>query len=117
MVVCKRCIPPEEIINKLRDEGIYERSLTFRAPYAVLRGQQSIYYVLVHNNEEGRKKILLRMKEDSKKGGENKPDDKYLAMATWKPYIETNWFRAYIGYLPSTGCFHKLRPNFDCDEE
>lgn len=41
MVVCKRCIPPEEIINQLRDGGIYARSLTFRAPYAVPRGQQS----------------------------------------------------------------------------
>lgn len=117
MVVCKRCIPPEEIINQLRDGGIYARSLTFRAPYAVPWGQQGIYYVLVHNSADARQKTLLRMKEDREKGGENKPDDKYLAMAAWSPYVETNWFRAYIGHLPSTGCFKRLPPKYDCDEE
>lgn len=34
MVVCKRCTPPQKIKGRLADEGIYPRSLTFRAPYA-----------------------------------------------------------------------------------
>lgn len=117
LVVCKRCMPPAEIKNQLKDEGIYARSLTFRAPYVVPQGQKSIYYVLMLNTEDERRKILNAMMEDSEKGSKNRPDDKYLAMATWKASIETNWFRVYIGHLPSTGCFHKLPPKYDCDEE
>ena len=117
MVVCKRCFPPKEIINQLENDGIYARSLTLRAPYAVDQGQKDLYFVLVHNSADERRNTLVKMKEDSERGGENKPDDKYLAMAPWRPYIESESFRAYIGHLPSTGCIHRLPPKYDCSAE
>ena len=117
MVVCKRCTPPQKIKGRLADEGIYPRSLTFRAPYAAPQKQKDIYYVLVCNTRDDRNTILNAITKDSAKGGENKPDDKYLAMAAWSPYIETDKICAYIGHLPSTGCFHRLPPRYDCDQE
>lgn len=59
----------------------------------------------------------IRREARTPKTGENKPDDKYLAMAAWSPYIETDKICAYIGHLPSTGCFHRLPPRYDCDQE
>mgnify|MGYP006946815080 CR=1 FL=1 len=117
LVVCKRCTPPQKIKGRLADEGIYPRSLTFRAPYAAPQKQKDIYYVLVCNTRDDRNTILNAITKDSAKGGENKPDDKYLAMAAWSPYIETDKICAYIGHLPSTGCFHRLPPRYDCDQE
>ena len=117
MVVCKRCTPPQKIKGRLADEGIYPRSLTFRAPYAAPQKQKDIYYVLVCNTRDDRNTILNAITKDSAKGGENKPDDKYLAMAAWSPYIETDKICAYIGHLPITGCFHRLPPRYNCDEE
>ena len=58
MVVCKRCTPPQKIKGRLADEGIYPRSLTFRAPYAAPQKQKDIYYVLVCNTRDDRNTIL-----------------------------------------------------------
>ena len=116
MVVCKRCTPPQKIKGRLADEGIYPRSLTFSAPYVAPQKQKDIYYVLVCNTADDRSTILNTITKDREKCGKNGADDKYLAIAKWRLYIENNRFRVYIGNLPNSGCFRKLRPSNDLED-
>lgn len=116
LVVCKRCMPPTEITDRLKAESIYARSLTFKAPYAAPRGQKDIYYVLVCNTADDRSTILNTITKDREKCGKNGSDDKYLTIAKWRLYIENNRFRVYIGNLPNSGCFRKLRPSNDLED-
>ena len=116
LVVCKRCMPPTEITDRLKAESIYARSLTIKAPYAAPRGQKDIYYVLVCNTADDRSTILNTITKDREKCGKNGADDKYLAIAKWRLYIENNRFRVYIGNLPNSGCFRKLRPSNDLED-
>lgn len=126
LVVGKRCMPPLMIVNRLKDADMDKRCLTIKAPYAVPYGRKCIYYILAFSDPIERIEALNRIMIDSNKAArsiaeegrqrtEKRIDDKYLAMAEWETYLESENFIAYIGELSSTGCFHKLSQRYDCD--